>query len=81
MQMGVNLEDENALCSLMDETTIEFQGKDENLQVFVNGHNVTKEIRLPSITNNIHYISNKPGVRQRMVKASTKDSGRRKHGC
>ena len=56
----------------MDETTIEFQGKDENLQVFVNGHNVTKEIRLPAITNNIHYISNKPGVRQRMVKLQQK---------
>ena len=72
MQMGVNLEDEDVLCSLMDETTIELQGKDENLQVFVNGHNVTKEIRLPAITNNIHYISNKPGVRQRMVKLQQK---------
>ncbi|MBM4065213.1 MAG: cytidylate kinase, partial [Planctomycetes bacterium] len=62
MQMGVSLEDEDALCRLMDETTIEFQGKDENLRVFVDGHNVTKEIRLPAVTNNIHYISNKPGV-------------------
>ena len=47
MQMEVNLEDENALCQLMDETIIEFQGKDENLHVFVDGNNVTKEIRLP----------------------------------
>jgi len=72
MQMGVNLEDENALCHLMDETTIEFKGKDENLNIFVDGNNVTKEIRLPAITNNIHYISNKPGVRQRMVKLQQK---------
>ena len=72
MQMGVNLEEEDALCQLMDETTIEFQGKDENLHVFVDGNNVTKEIRLPAITNNIHYISNKPGVRQRMVKLQQK---------
>ena len=72
VQKGVNLEDENALCQLIDGTTIEFRGKDENLNIFVDGYNVTKEIRLPSITNNIHYISNKLGVRQRMVKLQQK---------
>ncbi|HHT9116810.1 MAG TPA: (d)CMP kinase, partial [Candidatus Wunengus californicus] len=44
IQKGVNLEDENALCQLMDETAIEFQGKDESLNIFVDGYNVTKEI-------------------------------------
>ena len=67
MRKNVNLEDETVLCRLMDETTIEFQGEGENLNIFVDGENVTGEIRLPSITNNIHYISNKPGVRHRMV--------------
>lgn len=68
MRRNVNLEDETVLCRLMDETMIEFQGNDESLNVFVDGKNVTGEIRLPSITNNIHYISNKPGVRRLMVK-------------
>lgn len=72
MQASANMEDESALCRLLDETSIEFQGKDEGLQIFVDGCNVTKEIRLPSVTNNIHYISNKPGVRQRMVKLQQK---------
>lgn len=70
MRSGVNLEDEDedALCSLMEKTSIELQYKDNSVEVFVDGINVTKEIRLPSVTNNIHFISNKPGVRQRMVK-------------
>lgn len=72
IQRGVNLEDENALCQLMDQTNIEFQYKDDSLQVFVDGADVTKEIRSPSVTNNIHYISNTPGVRQRMVKLQQK---------
>lgn len=72
IQRGVNLEDENALCQLMDQTNIEFQYKDDSLQVFVDGVDVTKEIRSPSVTNNIHYISNTPGVRQRMVKLQQK---------
>ena len=72
MQMGVNLKDENALCQLMDQTSIEFQSKDESLHVFVDGVNVTEEIRLPSVTNNVHYISDTPGVRHRMVKLQRK---------
>jgi len=72
MQKGINLEDKDALCHIADQTKIEFQGRDENLDVFVDGVNVTKEIRLPSVTNNIHYISDTPGVRQRMVKLQRK---------
>jgi len=72
MQKGVNLKEETALCQLMDQTSIEFQSKDESLHVFVDGVNVTEEIRLPSVTNNVHYISDTPGVRHRMVKLQRK---------
>ncbi len=72
MQKGVSLEDEEALCRLMDQTTIEFQYRDEGLDVLVDGVPVTKDIRSPAITNNVHYISDKRGVRQRMVKLQQK---------
>lgn len=72
MQRGINLESEDALCQLMDQTTIEFQYRDESLDVFVDGVPVTKEIRLPSVTNNVHYISDKPSVRRLMVKLQQK---------
>lgn len=72
MQENINLTDENALCRLMEQTSIEFQRKDENLLVFVDGVNITEEIRLPSVTNNVHYISDTPGVRHRMVKLQQK---------
>jgi len=69
IQEKVNLEDEDALCRLMDETLITFKQKDpDNLEIFVDGINVTNEIRLPLITNNTHHISDKPGVRKKMVK-------------
>lgn len=72
MQKDINLKDENALCQLMDQTSIEFQSKDENLHVFVDGVNVTEEIRSPSVTKNVHYISDTPGIRHRMVKLQQK---------
>ncbi len=72
MEAGVDLKDENALCQLMDQTSIEFRGKGEDLNVFVDGANVTGKIRLPSVTNNIHFISDTPGIRHRMVKLQRK---------
>ncbi len=68
LQDGVDLKDANALCQLMDQTIIRFQGRNDDLQIFVDGVNVTEKIRLPSVTNNVHYISDTPSVRQRMVK-------------
>jgi len=68
LQDGVDLKDANALCQLMDQTIIRFGGRNDDLQIFVDGVNVTEKIRLPSVTNNVHYISNTPSVRQRMVK-------------
>lgn len=75
MQKGVNLNDENALCQLMDKTSIEFHQKDGNLYVFVDSVNVTEGIRLPAVTNNVHYISNAPGIRHRMVELQRKLAG------
>ncbi|MFN3532642.1 MAG: (d)CMP kinase [Candidatus Brocadia sp.] len=72
MQKDINLNDENALCQLMDQTSIEFRDTDENLYVFVDGVNVTEEIRLPSVTKNVHYVSDTPGIRHRMVKLQQK---------
>lgn len=67
MQHNVNLDDENALCRIMELTKIHFQSEEKGLQVFVDGRNVTKEIRSPAVTNNTHHISGKPGVRAMLV--------------
>jgi len=67
LQQKLNLEDENALCRLMEQTNIRFQHEQKGLQVFVDDINVTKEIRSPSVTNHTHYISGKPRVRAIMV--------------
>ncbi len=68
LQSGIDLRDAIALCHLMDQTAIELRSTSNGLQIFVDGVNVTEEIRLPSVTNNVHFISNTPSVRQRMVK-------------
>lgn len=68
LQHGIDLKDAHALCQLMDQTAIELRSKNDGLQIFTDGVNVTEKIRLPAVTNSVHYVSNTPGVRQRMVK-------------
>lgn len=68
LQHGIDLKDAHALCHLMDQTAIELRSKNDGLQIFTDGVNVTEKIRLPAVTNSVHYVSNTPGVRQRMVK-------------
>ena len=41
MQRRVDLKDENALCQLTDQTTIELRSKGKSLSVFVDGEPVT----------------------------------------
>ncbi|MEK7852591.1 MAG: (d)CMP kinase [Planctomycetota bacterium] len=67
MQTGVNLESEDALCKLMDKTSIAFQGSGENARISVDGVDVAQEIRSPAVTNKVHHISGSAGVRRRMV--------------
>ncbi len=67
MQTGVNLESGDALCKLMDQTSITFQGRGENARISVDGVDIAREIRSPAVTNNVHHISCVAGVRRRMV--------------
>lgn len=48
---------------------IEFKGTDPLKQrVYLDGTEVTKQIRLPELTRNVFYIARKPGIRCQMVK-------------
>lgn len=64
---GVDFRDKEALHKLLDNTKISINCTAEGSEVFVDGVNVTKEIRLPSTTENIHHISGLEFVRKKMV--------------
>jgi len=64
---GVDFSDREGLCKLLDETRIRMECSAEGSEVFVDGINVTREIRHPSITENIHHVSSLEFVRRKMV--------------
>lgn len=63
----VDFGDEEGLFKLLNETNIRIDCTADGSEVFVDGVNVTKEIRQPSITKNIHHVSSLGFVRKKMV--------------
>lgn len=73
IESGVDLQDESALGQLMDNTSLELQDvKDEEVKVLLDGRNVSKEIRQPSVTNLVHHVAGSPSVRKKMVQLQRK---------
>ena len=67
LQENIDLKDEEALVRLAQRTEILFKEEGDNLKVYVDGQNVTREIRVPQVTNNVFYLAGLAGVRERMV--------------
>ncbi|MGR3303904.1 MAG: (d)CMP kinase [Candidatus Scalindua sp.] len=68
LSAGIDFSDKEGLCKLLNETNIRIDCSANGSEIFVDGVNVTKEIRQPSITENIHHVSSLEFVRKKMVK-------------
>jgi cytidylate kinase len=64
----INLENEDALFQLLEDTKIElFPGKNGQL-VYLDGNDVTNEIRSAEVTNNVSIVAKHKLIREEMVK-------------
>lgn len=64
----VNLENGPALAELAVKTNIELRPVAGGLNIFLDGEDVSEEIRTVEVTNNTFYIARAPEVREIMVK-------------
>lgn len=68
LNKGIDLEDENELVKSLENMTISLKpGKDGQL-VYINGRDVTSEIRSAAVTANVSTVSKHPRVRKEMVR-------------
>jgi len=68
MRCQVNLEDENALVGLAQQTKIDLTGNAQTgLKIILDGQDVSEEIRTVAVTNNTFYIARAPKIRAIMV--------------
>lgn len=69
MQEGIKVEEENKIKELLDKIEIDLK---ENGEVFLNGKNVTKEIRENEVTKFVSPVSVIPMVREKLLKLQRK---------
>lgn len=62
MRAQVELEDELALLDFCSSVTIQWDGE----SIFLNGDDVTNEIRTPAVTRAIHFLADLPAVRDQL---------------
>ncbi|MDO9574103.1 MAG: (d)CMP kinase [Candidatus Contubernalis sp.] len=67
LQQGLDLKDEKALVTLARETRIDLQDREDGLHVFMDGQEITDQIRTPEVTRNTFYVARSPEVRQAIL--------------
>ncbi|HSA32034.1 MAG TPA: (d)CMP kinase [Candidatus Omnitrophota bacterium] len=68
MRQGVPLDNEDALAHMAKNTRLDLRGNPQSgLKVFLDGEDVSDEIRTPEVTNQTFYIARAPKVRAVMV--------------
>lgn len=68
LQMKINMADETAITELAKNTDISIAHADDKSQlIFVDGHDVTIDIRSPIVSANVSLVAKVPGVRNEMV--------------
>ncbi|WP_077213818.1 (d)CMP kinase [Bacillus dakarensis] len=68
IQKKVDLQNEAELMSVLDDTTIKLEPSKEGQLVYVNGNNVTAEIRNSEVTNTVSIVAKHRLIREEMVK-------------
>lgn len=67
LQNGLDLTDSKTICKLIDKTKIEFKDISGEQRLFLDGKDVTNEIRDATIDSNINYIADSPSIREKLI--------------
>lgn len=67
MQKGIELSDEQELLDVLGKTKFDFRADWDKMSVFIDGVDVTEQIRRQSVTGNSRYIASAPKIRARLV--------------
>ena len=67
LKENVNINDEDALINLSKNLDVRLETEDGSLKVFLDGKNVTEEIRTLSVSQKVKFVARIKDVRQNMV--------------
>ncbi|MGO1588585.1 (d)CMP kinase [Alkalibacterium gilvum] len=68
LESNVNIKDQKALVDLLEKTDVTFEPNEKGRSVFLNGRDITYDIRDNNVTNTVSVVAAHPEVRVLMVK-------------
>jgi len=77
MRAGVDLEDEQAVLDMAQQTHIDLENGNAGVRVLLDGEDVSAEIRTVEVTNKTFYVARIPSVRGTMVRWQREIGGRK----
>jgi CMP/dCMP kinase len=81
LEAGVNFEDQTKVAQISENAKIELVGEPEKLQIFLNGRDVTKEIRTSEVGQVASIVSTISQVRKILVEHQREIGQNAPHGC
>jgi cytidylate kinase len=67
MRAGINLKNRQELLDIIEKSNFSFSVIDDKTTVYINGNDMTEQIRSPEVTANARYIASAPKVRDKLV--------------
>lgn len=67
MQAGINMDDQGKLLDILNKKKFQFTLNYSGSEVYIDGVDVTEQIRTPEVTANAHYIASSAKIRERLV--------------
>lgn len=68
MQAGVDMNNEEKLLDCLQAHSFEFTAKKDKMAVYIDGTDVTEQIRWPQVTANVRHIASKATLRAELVR-------------
>ncbi|HEX7401215.1 MAG TPA: (d)CMP kinase [candidate division Zixibacteria bacterium] len=72
LRLGVDVNNEDELKQLAEDSEINFENKDGENRIFLDGEDVTEKIREPQVNRNVSYVSMHKKVRRILVRMQRK---------
>jgi cytidylate kinase len=67
MQAGVDISDETQLMDTLEGHRFQFKAEKGKTAAYINGENVTEQIRSPEVTANVRYVASSGKLREKLV--------------
>jgi len=78
IEAGVDLNDEEKLLGVLDSRKFQFAIREGKMEVFIDGVDVTEQIRRPEVTANARYIASAAKLREKLVEMQRQFAAREK---